>query len=113
MSFDMSEVDRLADDLAAAPLKVSAKSSLAVERTAHAIARDASIMAPKLTGYLSENIEVSGFGMHATITAKARYAGYVEEGTSDTAPQPFMRPAAERNGPKLVDDLGDAAENIL
>ena len=47
------------------------------------------------------------------MVAFAPYAAYVEYGTSDTRPQPFMRPAAELAGPRMEDDAGDAGEDIL
>jgi HK97 gp10 family phage protein len=109
MGFDMSEVDRLANDLAVAPAKVAAKTPAVEHRTAEAVAHDAEILSPKLTGYLSQNIEVHG----SQAIAMARYSGYVEWGTSDTAPQPFMRPAADRNVGTLADGMGDIAEDIL
>lgn len=113
MGFDMSEVDRLADDLAAAPARVAARGAFAVDRAARSTARDASILAPKRTGYLSEHIEAYADGLSAQVVATAPYAEYVEDGTSDTAPQPFMRPAAERNLPGLAGDVLDAGADIL
>lgn len=109
MHFDMSQVDRLASDLAKAPAKVQSRKPQVLHSVAEEGARIASIIAPKLTGFLSENIEVH----LASYTATARYAAYVEYGTSDTAPQPFMRPSADAVIPKLADGMGDAAEDIL
>jgi hypothetical protein len=47
------------------------------------------------------------------VVSTVRYADYVEYGTSDTAPQPYMRPAADLAPGPLSDDLGDAGEDIL
>jgi HK97 gp10 family phage protein len=113
VSIDASEVYHLAADLAAAPAKVEGKSAKAVTSTAHSTQRDAQRFAPVLTGRLRESITVRASGLTAEVVADAPYAEYVEYGTSDTAPQPFMRPAADLSSDKLEDGLGDAGEGIL
>jgi len=113
MGFDASEVNHLAADLAAAPAKVAAGSPRQVNSAAQGLQRDAQRFAPVLTGRLRESIRVTGHGLSAEVVATARYSDYVEYGTSDTAPQPFMRPAAELAGPRLADGLGDVGEDIL
>lgn len=112
-SVDSSQVTALAADLAAAPAKAAAGSTSAVARSAARTKRDAQRFAPVLTGALREGITVIGEGLSATIVSTVRYADYVEYGTSDTAPQPYMRPAADLAGPGLADDVGDAGERIL
>lgn len=111
--FDTSEVDRLASDLAAAPAKVTADCAVAVSRSAEELQQDARRFAPVLTGALREGIRVEKAGLSASVVSTVRYADYVEYGTSDTAPQPYMRPAADLAGPRLEDAVGDAAEDIL
>jgi HK97 gp10 family phage protein len=113
MGVDNSQVDHLAADLAAAPAKVAARSTKDMVGTAHATQRRAQQIAPVLTGLLHDSITVAASGLSADVTATARYAVYVEYGTSDTRPQPFMRPAAELAGPRMEGDLGDAGEDIL
>lgn len=113
MGIDSSEVDHLAADLAAAPARAAAGSTRAVSKSAQRTQRDARRFAPVLTGALREGITVEDAGLEATIVSTVRYAGYVEYGTSDTAPQPYMRPAAELAGGSLADDVGDAGEDIL
>lgn len=113
MGVDSSEVQRLAADLAAAPAKVAGKSAHAVARTAQQTKRDAQRFAPVLTGALREGIDVEVSGLEASIVSTVRYSDYVEYGTSDTAPQPYMRPAADLAGGPLADGLGDAGEDIL
>jgi hypothetical protein len=66
-----------------------------------------------LTGRLREGIRVQVAGLSAEVVSTVRYADYVEYGTSDTAPQPYMRPAADLIPGPLADDLGDAGEDIL
>jgi len=113
VSVDSSEVYHLAADLAAAPAKVEAKGVRAVAKSARELRRDAQRFAPVLTGALREGIEVQAHGLTASVVSTVRYADYVEYGTSDTAPQPYMRPAADLAGGPLADDLGDAGEHIL
>jgi len=113
MGVDASEVFHLAADLAAAPAKVEGESVVAVERAAQETQRNARRFAPVLTGRLREGIVVEASGLTATVISTVRYADYVEYGTSDTRPQPYMRPAADLAPGPLADDLGDAGEDIL
>lgn len=113
MSFDTSEVDALANDLAAAPIKVTAKTTGVVRKVARETQRNAQRFAPVLTGALRDSITSHAYGLHAEISANIRYSGYVEFGTSDTRPQPYMRPAAELAYQPLLDGFGDAGEHIL
>ncbi len=46
---------------------------------------------PVDTGRLQESITAGPTG----VTSDVEYAGFVEYGTSDTAAQPYMRPAAD------------------
>lgn len=112
MGVDASEVYHLAADLAAAPAKVEGKSVRAVDTAAHQTQRNAQRFAPVLTGALREGIVVEASGLSASVVSTIRYADYVEYGTSDTAPQPYMRPAADLAPGPLADDLGDAGEDI-
>jgi HK97 gp10 family phage protein len=112
-SIDASEVYRLAADLAAAPATVEGKSIRAVAKSGRDTQRNAQRFAPVLTGALREGIVVDAAGLSASVVSTMRYADYVEYGTSDTAPQPYMRPAADLAPGPLADDLGDAGEDIL
>ena len=113
MGVDTSQVDHLAADLAAAPAKVAGESVGAVARNAQETQRHAQRFAPVLTGALHDGIVVAAHGLTAEIVSTVRYADYAEYGTSDTAPQPYMRPAADLAADPLADDLGDAGEDIL
>lgn len=65
-----------------------------IETVANEIAEDASSNAPVDTGRLSRSMEVEADGDTATITARTPYSAYVELGTSRSAAQPFLKPAA-------------------
>ncbi|MGH8940861.1 MAG: HK97-gp10 family putative phage morphogenesis protein, partial [Actinomycetes bacterium] len=110
---DFSEVTRLRNDLAAAPAKVTAGAQNDVRATVADTERDAKAFAPVLTGELVDRIHGSVSGLDGEVTSGARYAEYVEDGTSDTAPQPHMGPALDVNAPRLEQRLGDTGEDIL
>ncbi len=73
-------LDEVADDL--------------LDRTADAIVADAEAYAPRDTGRLATSIERTPVsGKSVEIGSNAEYSVYVELGTEDMAPQPFLRPA--------------------
>lgn len=113
MSIDSSEVKHLAADLYAAPAKVETGAIGAVSDSTNDTERDAKIFAPVFTGELKERIESSSRGLSGEVVSRAGHSEYVEDGTSDTAPQPFMGPALELNAPGLEHQLGDVGESIL
>lgn len=113
MGVDSSQVHGLAADLRAAPAKVEAAAVRAVDRSADRVQRDAQRFAPVLTGALRQGIVVDGHGLSVNVISTVSYADYVEYGTSDTAPQPYMRPAADLAVDPLAEDVADAGERIL
>jgi HK97 gp10 family phage protein len=113
VSIDTSEVKHLAADLYAAPAKAEAGAIGAVHETVSDTERDAKAFAPVLTGELKERIEGRALGLLGEVVSGAPYSEYVEDGTSDTAPQPFMGPALELNAPGLEGQLGDIGEDIF
>ncbi|QHK19395.1 hypothetical protein GU243_06155 [Pseudarthrobacter psychrotolerans] len=114
---DGSEFTRLADQLERAGEAVSFLVRGAVKKATLDIAADAKNFAPVDTGNLKNSIHTSLAGSNAnvaqgTIQAQANYSKYVEFGTSRTAPQAFMGPAADRNEPALQQALGQIAETL-
>jgi HK97 gp10 family phage protein len=57
---------------------------------------DMQAMAPVDTGRLRDSLHADVDGDTLRIASDADYAAYVELGTRDHAPQPFMRPALYR-----------------
>ncbi|MBT2538677.1 HK97-gp10 family putative phage morphogenesis protein [Arthrobacter sp. ISL-69] len=93
----------------------------AVRKTTADIAADAKRLAPVDTGFLRSSIQTSSAGSNAnvaqgTVQAQSEYSKYVEFGTSRTAPQPFMGPAAdgqEQNLQQAVSQiLGQLGEGL-
>lgn len=95
----------LARDLAKASTTAQRKASQIVRRTAHAIERDAKILAPVDTGTLMNSISTTVMETGSSITTEtgptADYGHYVEEGTSRMAGQPYMGPATARRLPEM------------
>ena len=48
----------------------------------------------------------------AAVEATASYSAYIEWGTSKMQPQPFMRPAQERNTPGFLEAISQLAEGV-
>lgn len=113
MRIDSSEVRHLQGSLAAAPARAEAGSIRAVHGFTTGTAADARAIAPERTGRLIEGIEHRAAGLLGEVVSTAPYSEYVEEGTSDTAPQPFMEPARDLNLPRLERRIGDAGEDVL
>lgn len=110
---DASELRDLADDLGDAIARTPRRVASAMAATAHDIEVDARRLAPVNTGALRSSIGSDIDGLSVDVGASARYAQYVEEGTSDTAPQPFMRPAFDRNLPGLERALAESGSDVL
>lgn len=77
----------------------------------------AKLRAPVDTGNLMNSISTgplkrSGDGISIDITAGASYAGYIEDGTSKMAPQPFMGPAVEEVGPDYEEAILQIADPL-
>lgn len=83
---------------AAARAEINAAIAKALTKVARDIAADAARFAPVRTGALRASIADEPVqGNSVIIRASAEYAGYVELGTRNMAPQPFLKPALYRN----------------
>lgn len=106
MAADVSEVDRLAKDLAVSAAKASALAYAAVKKTGHDIKETAKETAPVDKGDLRRSIKVRStkkVGIpEALVSATAPHSHFQEFGTAFQAPQPFMGPAADRHEPEFV-----------
>lgn len=110
VSFDVSQVEALADDLGAAPVKVEKVSSAKMTEIAAQLRDDAKAAAPVDTGDLRDSIEVQGGRDYRIVRATARHAFFVEFGTSDTPPQPYLWPQVPRAAEAMTEafaELGD------
>lgn len=108
VKFDMSEVRDLSRTLDRAGIPAEAASHLHVKTTAARLAADARGSVAVRSGDTYRSIRVEDEGDDATVIADSDAAFYLEFGTSDTAPQPFMWPHA----PAAARRLAEAMENI-
>lgn len=96
LTVDTSELKAFAAEIAAAAGRVEPE---AIE-TMRDVVEDAEDLmreaAPVLTGTLRGSIRTTWHGpLSATVGPHTDYDEYVEGGTSDTAPQPFVGPTAD------------------
>ncbi|MER5420333.1 HK97-gp10 family putative phage morphogenesis protein [Streptosporangium roseum] len=95
--FDFTELARLEIALDQATPKMQQMVKAAVKKTGLDTVSGAQALVPVDTGALKNSIGVEfdadGYGFDARATMN--YAAYVEHGTSEMAPQPYMGPAFE------------------
>lgn len=110
VSVDTSELTTLANELAAAAPKAERVSSTKLSEIAQQMRDDAVARAPEDTGDLKASIYLRGGKDYRMVGSELRYAFFVEFGTSDTAPQPYLWPAARTAEESLfreLEKLGD------
>jgi len=95
-----SEVDRFAAKLNNSPGPTV--EATWVDEWAEKVADEMRNRAPVLTGALRNSITTIPTGVIVGVD----YGAYVEYGTSDTAPQPFVGPAVDRLTRPAAEDLG-------
>ncbi len=110
----MSELDsEVQAALAAAREHIRAGAQAAVSECAETIADQARADCPVASGRLRESIGVEvcadGDVIEAQVAASAPYAAAVELGSRRSPPRPFLFPALEAQGARLVQMLHDAA----
>ena len=108
VDFDMSQVSALAAELANAAPKAAVVSSVLMTRIAAEMANDARAAVAVDTGETRASIRVESSEDSRVVIADSRAAFFLEFGTSDTAPQPFMWSQA----PKASERLAQALEGI-
>ena len=119
IAIDVSELRALASDLDRAAGRVGADAAAVVRKTAKKIEADAKALAPVGTGNLRNSIstDVEGDGRFTAITAAvgptAFYGAFVEYGTSQNGPRPYMGPAFERHSPGMVAEIEKILDDLL
>ena len=111
-----NEVNRLANDLAAAPLKAQ-RAATALGKTVKDIEAAAKTLAPVDTGFLrssiSSDVTVQGSTIRGEVGPTANYGAYVESGTRRQRAQPYLRPATDMMVPAYEQALGEITEDLL
>lgn len=111
-SITVEGIPALERALATKVAELAAASIAVVAAETEAVRGDAEKGAPRLTGDLQEHILAEHEGATGVIHSTSRHAGFVEFGTFKDAPQPYMKPAAERarrRFPKRAADIIQAA----
>lgn len=104
---DVSEVEKLAAELAEAAPKAEKVSSETLTKLGRQVRDEANRDAPVgPTGDLGKSYKVRGGKDYRVISSDLRYAYFVEFGTSVMAPQPHLWPAGRRAEADLFDELG-------
>lgn len=130
ISVDVSEVLDLARDLQATPGRVRPRVQRAVARNGFQVTQTAQVKAPVDTGALKGSISVDVDGLSYEAGPTVEYGGFVEEGTSGPypienafgwgitvmhpgiSPSPYLGPAFDQHLPAVVDEIGDAGEDL-
>lgn len=113
MGYDVSGLRRLAADSRAAGPRIAAASRVSAAENARDLGQTMRDLVPVASGALRDSVVDRVVGTAAEAEATIRYAGYVDEGTSDTAPQPFTQPTLDAVGAKATDRLELAAEKVI
>lgn len=118
ITLDAAQVKLLGPDLQRAGLRVQTVAFAVLRKTALDIQADAQRLAPVRTGALRSSITVEFSGSFGAGTASAEigptvdYGGFVEDGTSRMAPQPYMRPALDNREGAFVAAMGKLMEAL-
>ena len=117
---DYSEVLQLAADLTGAAEKVGPKAQIVVRKSIRDVTSLGQRGAPVDTGFLRSSITHSDLrttGSTGVIEAEsgptANYGGFVENGTSRMAPQPYMAPAASAVEPGFIQAIEQLGGEML
>ena len=112
-----SEFRGMADRFRAAPDKAAGMIRTATAKAVLDTQRVARERAPVDTGYLRASIFTREGAQGATwwgeVQVGAKYAYWVENGTSTQAPQPYMRPAHEQVRPVFVQMIEQVGGRVL
>lgn len=119
MSFDASELRALSVELGTVPKVAGKLAKTVVKKTAKDIESTAKTLAPVDTGFLRSSIGTSDLrnvtqdSPTAEVVASASYSPYLEFGTSRMAPQPFMRPAADKHADAFEQAMAQIIEKAV
>lgn len=110
---DVSDMHSLGTDLVRGAQGLAPQAALAVGQSTHDAERYAKALCPVESGELRNSISASVRGFEGEVTAGTDHGEYVEDGTSEMAPQPFMGPALARSTGPLVARFEDIAGSLL
>lgn len=109
----MSEFSRFADDLRRAATGIDRQAAVAVERVGQGALKAARATVPVDSGDLRKSLTYRRKGSVATVTSALYYSAFQEFGTSQMAPNPFIGPAAQEWGPRLVAAVEQIRDEVV
>lgn len=113
VTFDTAELAALARDFQRAGAQSAFLSAKTLTSIARELRDDARRTAPVDTGSLRDSIKVAGSRDDRVVYTDERYGAFVEFGTADTPPQPFLWVHAPKAGAALEDELADIGRELL
>ncbi len=113
VSVDVSELQVLAADMQRNADLVEPAAKRVIARTGFAVVATAQALVPVDTGLLKSSLNVDVDGLSFEAGTGIEYGEYVELGTSEMAPQPYLGPAFDQHERSAADALGDIGERIL
>lgn len=116
LKLDADALRSFGSDLAGQAGKIAAMGAAVVQKSAYDVQRGAMARCPVDTGNLRASISMEfrggGASVEAEIGPTASYGGYVEDGTSRMAPQPYMGPATDAVEPKFLAAIAKLTEGL-
>jgi hypothetical protein len=109
---DMSQVARLARDLAGAGAAMEEVSDHVLDTVAAEVQADAKRDAPVLTGELRDSIWIRKGKTFRRVGSSTRQGVFQEFGTSRHGPQPWLFKNGEKGGGRIADALLDKADRL-
>lgn len=113
MRWDVSDLLDLASDLAMAAGRIEPEAKPVVERTGLQVQGTAQVLVPVDTGLLKSSIELDTDRLSFVVGSGVEYAGYVEYGTSEMSPQPYLNPALDQHLPGFDQAIANTAVEVL
>lgn len=112
-SFDVkvTNINKVIDNIEKYRTDVKEKTQQVLAEGGERIQNEAQSRAPVRTGTLRGSIESRTEDMRVEVVATTDYAAFVEFGTRNQEPQPFLTPAFELILPQIERDIEEALKN--
>jgi HK97 gp10 family phage protein len=108
-----AEFARFARDLLRASAGIDDMANKAAEKVGRGALASAIRYSPDDTGALDRSLRLRRRGSVAVVETSLYYAAFQEYGTSKMAPNPFMGPAADEWGPRLVQEVEGIRDEVV
>lgn len=108
-----AEFARFANDLLRASTGIDKMGERAAERVGQGALKAAIDFSPDDTGDLDRSLRMRRVGSTAIVETSLFYAAFQEFGTSQMAPNPFIRPALDEWGPRLLAEVEGIRDEVV